>query len=195
MGGLAILILAAGRSSRMQGTDKLLLDVDGVPLLRHIATEGVNTGLPVMVTVPATGAEARRAVLRDLPVTCVTVADPDAGMAASMASGIAALPTESTGVLLVLGDMPDLTTTDMRALADAFDGSTILRATDVDGVPGHPVVFPARLFDAIKRLSGDQGAQSLLRRENVKLVALPGKRATTDLDTPENWARWRNRKS
>mgnify|MGYP006184317219 CR=1 FL=1 len=43
-------------------------------------------------------------------------------------------------------------------------------------------------------LSGsDEGARSVLvrHRARLRLVPLPGHHATTDLDTPEDWAAWR----
>jgi CTP:molybdopterin cytidylyltransferase MocA len=40
-------------------------------------------------------------------------------------------------------------------------------------------------------LSGDEGARAILRRHPPRLLALPGRHAVTDLDTPEDWARWR----
>jgi CTP:molybdopterin cytidylyltransferase MocA len=60
-------------------------------------------------------------------------------------------------------------------------------------MPGHPVLFPARLRPALLRLKGDQGARDILRTEADQILPLPlpGSRAVTDLDTPEDWAAWR----
>lgn len=114
-------------------------------------------------------------------------------MSASLGAGIAALPTGSSGVMLVLGDMPEVTGRDMADLVAAFDaagGDVVIRACDADGTPGHPVVFPARLFGELAGLTGDRGAKQILRDEDVRLVSLPGRHATLDLDTPEEWAEW-----
>lgn len=192
MSGLAILILAAGRSSRMRGADKLLEPVQGRPLIRHLAEQARQLDLPVLITVPRDEVW-RRAALAGLDVALVDVDDPGAGMAASLAAGITALPADRTGVMLVLGDMPEITGADMALLAEAFaraGGATISRGASADGAPGHPVVFPARLFADLSRLTGDSGARDILATEDVQLVQLPGQHAVIDLDTPEDWARW-----
>jgi CTP:molybdopterin cytidylyltransferase MocA len=75
--------------------------------------------------------------------------------------------------------------------AQARHPDRILRATGSDGRPGQPVLFPPRLVPRFADLSGDEGARRLLPGEPLVPVLLPGTRALTDLDTPEDWAVWR----
>ena len=67
------------------------------------------------------------------------------------------------------------------------------RATDANGTPGHPVIFPADLRTEFASLHADAGARALLQRHSprIRLIALPDHHATLDLDTPEAWAEWR----
>ncbi|WP_103333612.1 nucleotidyltransferase family protein [Pseudotabrizicola formosa] len=191
---LQILILAAGASRRMRGTDKLLQPVAGQPLLRHIAGQALATGLAVTVTLPP-DRPARAAALSGLPIRHIPVADAQDGLAQSLRAGLASLPPQQA-VMVLLADLPEITTADLmqmaRAYADAPD--QILRATDASGQPGHPVIFPASLRAELMQLSGDDGARALLRRHAglLRLIALPDRHATTDLDTPEDWATWRS---
>lgn len=192
---LAILILAAGASSRMKGADKLLQQIDGQPLLRRLAEAARGTECPVLVTLPAAPGP-RQAVLADLPLTPVAVPDAALGMAHSIRAGIAALPDGCAAAMILPADMPEIDAQDLRRMRDIWRGAApdaLLRATSAEGKPGHPVIFPARCFEALKNLQGDQGARSLLRHPDDKplLVALPGNHALTDLDTPQDWARWR----
>ncbi|MCG6902846.1 MAG: nucleotidyltransferase family protein [Rhodobacter sp.] len=188
---VTILVLAAGASSRMRGADKLLQMVDGVALLRRQVQAALDTGAPVLVALP-TDRPVRRAALDGLAVNTIEVSDADAGMSASIRAGVAALSAATRGVAILPADMPELTTQDLAAVLAAFAdaGGAVVRATSAAGDAGHPVVFPARLFDALKDLHGDQGARALLRDEAIVLVALPARHATTDLDTPEDWAAW-----
>ncbi len=191
---VAILILAAGASSRMRGADKLLQPVDGRPLLAERAAAARTTGAPVFVALPARDAAPERwRAVDGLGVTCLEVSDAASGMAASLRAGVGALPDQTAGVVILLADMPEITSDDLAALIAGADGATILRGAGADGTPGHPVLFPARDFAALRALDGDRGARDLLRRERgrVRLVPLPGAHALTDLDTPEDWARWR----
>ena len=82
---------------------------------------------------------------------------------------------------------------DLMLLIAAFlaEPNAALRAATEDGLPGHPVMFPRRLFGELGILGGDEGARHVLADEEVSLLPLPGNRAITDLDTPEDWAEWR----
>ncbi|KPD12374.1 NTP transferase domain-containing protein [Phaeobacter sp. 11ANDIMAR09] len=190
MSNMAILLLAAGASSRMKGRDKLMEPVQGMPLLNLICRRASQTGLPCYVTVPTLDHPRVSAT-----GTARVVAVPDAseGMSASIRAGVRALEENIEAVMILPCDMPELQTEDFSTLANRFRGaaSPVLRATSSDGTPGHPVLFPRRCFAELSQITGDQGARILLRDQEVELIALPGQRALTDLDTPEAWARWR----
>lgn len=191
---LPVLILAAGASSRMGGRDKLMEQVEGASLLLGRVRAALGTGQPVVVTLPARADFPERwTAIAEAPVAAVEVAEAARGMAHSLAAGIAALPEGAVGAMVLLADMPDITTQDMRRMLEAFDGETILRGATADGLAGHPVVFPARDFAALRSLEGDQGAKTLLHdnADRQRPVVLPGAHARVDLDTPEDWARWR----
>lgn len=190
---LSILILAAGTSSRMRGTDKLMQPVGGQPLIRRVVQTAIATGLPVRVTLNA-AFPARRAVLSDLPATLIATADHQ--MSASIKAGVASLT--HSAVLLLLADMPDLTGDDLTTMIHAHFQTPhqILRATSASGKPGHPVILPAALIGELDGLEGDEGARKLLLHHQsiTRLIALPDQHATTDLDTPEDWAVWASRR-
>lgn len=196
MNSVAILIPAAGRSARMRGRDKLLEPVDGVPLLRRQADIARRTGAPVMVTLPPAHA-ARLAVLAGLDGVHITpLPEAGEGIAASIRAGAGwAREIGAQGLMVLLADLPEICTDDLHAMMRGFAAApnTPLRATDASGLPGHPVILPERLYPALAGLSGDRGAGALLKRERPAEIALPGRRATTDLDTPEDWTTWRTR--
>ncbi|MDR5651274.1 nucleotidyltransferase family protein [Ruixingdingia sedimenti] len=192
--GLAVLIPAAGASARMRGGDKLMEVVEGAPLIARMARRALAAGLPVLVTLPP-GRPARAAALAGIAVETLVVADAAEGLSASIRAGIAALAPRAAAVMVLLADLPDITTEDLAQMAAAHAAApdAILRGAAADGTPGHPVIFPARLFPALRALTGDAGARDLLRAlgPEVRPVPLPGRHAVTDLDTPEDWARWR----
>lgn len=188
-----IALPAAGAASRMRGTDKLLLDVGGEPLLRHAARAALVSGCPVAVTLRPDD-DARRDALSGVPVTLLTVANASDGMAGSIRAAVTWAQGRGAAALMVhLPDMPDITATDIAALiaAHATTPGSVLRAASADGQAGNPVILPCRLFDALHNVSGDTGARAVLSREKPRLHPLPGQRALTDLDTPEAWAAWR----
>jgi len=188
-----VLLLAAGSSSRMRGGDKLLEPVAGRPLLAQVAQAAIGTGVPVTVALPP-DRPARAAALQGLALRPVTVPNPQDGMAESLKAGLAGIPA-AAGVMLLLADLPEITTQDLRRILDCWqeEPQAILRGAAADGTPGHPVCFPPDLRDDLMTLKGDEGAKSVLvrHRARLRLVPLPGHHATTDLDTPEDWAAWR----
>lgn len=188
-----ILILAAGESSRMAPRDKLLEPVGGIPLLRHATLNAVATGLRVLVTL-APDRPLRAAVLADLDVQKVVVDNAVQGMSVSLKAGLAATHTQ-TPVMLLLADLPDLTAADLSNTLTAWREcpDLILRGTDRGGRPGHPVCFPPWAKPALLGLTADQGARDFLKsaQARTRFLPLPDHHATTDLDTPEDWARWR----
>lgn len=191
---LAIIIPAAGASARMGGRDKLMEVVDGQPLLLRQVTRALATGAPVYVTTRADRPE-RITALDHSAARLVHVATPDEGLAASIRAGIAALPVSVSAAMILLPDLPDIDTSNMRAMITAHnrDPQLILRATTEDGTPGHPTVFPRLFFADLAKITGDRGAQALLKTTKFTPVPLQGQRALTDLDTPQDWKIWRAR--
>ncbi|QYK40118.1 MAG: nucleotidyltransferase family protein [Paracoccaceae bacterium] len=193
---VAILILAAGASSRMRGRDKLLERVGGQPVLRHVAQQAVATGAPTVVIVPPDRPE-RAAVLADLAVTVAVAKDARLGMTASLRRGLAVAAPGAAGVMILPADMPAITSRDLAVMCAAFAEAPgmILRGSTADGQPGHPVIFPADLVPALMALSGDEGGRSVIaaHRDRLRPVVLPGDHAILDLDTPEDWAAFRDR--
>ncbi|MFZ5961527.1 nucleotidyltransferase family protein [Thalassococcus sp. BH17M4-6] len=192
---VAILIPAAGFGTRMRGPDKLLQPIDGVPLIRRQVQRALGAAHHVVVTLPSTDGPRAQA-LAGMPIRMVPVPDAADGMAASIRRGVATLPTGTSAVVIAPADMPDLTQDDFAAVIAGFRAmpqATLQQGTAADGTPGHPVLFPADCFVALRQLCGDSGARDILRANAHRLrhVALPGRHALTDLDTPEAWAAWR----
>jgi CTP:molybdopterin cytidylyltransferase MocA len=191
---IAILILAAGASSRMRGGDKLLEEVEGQPLLLKMASQACAVSKTVLICLRPTDT-TRRVVLQGLACGIVEVPDASEGMAHSLRAGIADLPENCSAVMVIPADMPDLTQSDFETIAHAHQVApdAIIRATSADNRPGHPVLFPVRLFKKLRGLAGDVGAKEVLKRNapSVRLVKLPNEHALTDLDTPEAWRTWR----
>lgn len=191
-----ILIPAAGFSRRMRGADKLLEPVDGVALLTRQARAALATGARVIVTLPPEPGP-RDAALAGLALTRIRVADAAEGMAASIRAGVAALEPGTRALMILLADLPEIEAADLAGLltAQTETPGAILRAASEDGQPGHPVVFPPDLFAELAQVTGDEGARRVVaaHRDRLRDLHLPGARAITDLDTPEDWAAWRAR--
>lgn len=188
-----ILILAAGTSSRMRGADKLLQEVDGVPLLVRTARRAEASGYPVLVAIPGPSHPRYRA-LKHENVVCFDVPEAPEGIGGTLRGAVKRLPP-CEAFMVMLADMPMIETSDITRLFDAYrNGSNarIVQATTEDGQPGHPIVFDARLRDRFENCAGDDGAKPIIAAHigQTHRISLAGNRARFDLDTPDDWKNW-----
>lgn len=182
------LVLAAGRSSRMGGPNKLMAEFEGMPLVRRTVERALASAANGVLVVTGHQADRVRAAVENLPVTLADNADFATGLASSLKVGIAALPDAAAGVLIALGDMPGLSTGDLDRMISAFQragGRAIVRATH-NGKRGNPVILPSSMFGAVKSLEGDTGARHLVESGLAKVIDVElGPAASIDIDTPE----------
>jgi molybdenum cofactor cytidylyltransferase len=186
---IAALVLAAGRSSRMGGPNKLLAEIGGRPLVRIAVEEALASQARPVIVVTGHQRERVEAALADLPVDFVHNPYFADGLGTSLKTGIAALPAQSDGVIVCLGDMPQVDAAMINRLIGAIDpakGALIAMPT-IEGQRGNPVVWSRRFFPDLMAVEGDVGARYLIGRytEAVAEVPLSGKAALTDVDTPE----------
>ena len=194
---IPILILAAGESRRMRGLDKLAEPVGGQPLLRRIAAEAVRVA-PTFVALHHR-ADERLTLLDGLTVTALSVPEAAEGQSGTLRGAVARLP-ECDAFLVVLADLPEITGDDMARIIAARQSqpdALIWRGAMPDGRPGHPVLFDASLRPQFADLQGDDGAGAIVRplRDRTVLLRFADDRARLDLDTPEDWEAYRNRKT
>ena len=193
---IAGLVLAAGRSSRM-GRNKLLLDLNGKPILVHVVDQALNAGLSEIVIVTGHQASKVRAVLGDRPVKVIEAREHRLGMSASLKAGLRALSPKSEAALVMLGDMPQVSAALMRRLIGAYnpiEGRSIVLPT-LEGKRGNPVLFDRRYFDEMLALEGDVGARHLIGEhdDQVAEVAVEDPGVFADVDTPEAYDQLRGR--
>ncbi|WP_338811397.1 nucleotidyltransferase family protein (plasmid) [Agrobacterium leguminum] len=184
-------LLAAGRSSRMgkAGASKLLAEFDGIALVRRSAQVALGSTADTVIVVTGHHRLEIEAALDGLGVECVKNPIFEHGMATSLAAGIircGALGADA--VLVMLADMPGLTSDDLNRLIAAFciaDGEVVVRAMG-DGKPGSPVILPKSLFEAVVQLEGDVGARRIIETSSLPIVYVEiGEAALLDVDTPE----------
>jgi molybdenum cofactor cytidylyltransferase len=195
MNDTPILILAAGQSSRMRGTDKLAQQVDGTPLLTRIASLARSNSSCVFIALP-NHAHPRHALIKGLDVSPLILPEAAEGMSGTLRAGVAALPI-CERFMVLLADLPDLTADDLATVLAApkiAPSALIWRGATDSGKPGHPILFDASLRPRFALLHGDGGGESLVAplHQHTYLVPLPGNRARCDLDTPEDWVAWHN---
>ncbi len=180
-------VLAAGRSTRMGDVNKLTKIWRGQALVSHVVKAARSSSLGNIVVV--TGHQKEK-VAQYLENGILTADNPEfsSGMASSLRVGTQmALEMKADAALILLGDMPLVSTAHIEALIAAFNeqsGQSIVQAS-CQGKPGNPVLFPSALFPELLSLAGDSGARDLIKRhlDHHVLVEI-GEAAARDFDTP-----------
>jgi len=190
-GKLVTVILAAGQARRMgEGRPhKLLAEFGGVPLIRRSVMTAIGSRSASVIVVTGHRKSEIESALSGLDVTIAHNPDYASGMASSLATGFSVEHArDADGILVMLADMPGVSSDDLDKLMAAFrqsDGQSIIRAVS-RGKRGNPVILPKSLFDAVLRLEGDVGARHIIETSGVPVVDIDiGDAAHLDVDTPE----------
>ncbi|MGF7163421.1 molybdenum cofactor cytidylyltransferase [Rhodoligotrophos appendicifer] len=185
---VASIVLAAGRSTRMEGANKLLEPVDGKVMVRRVVEAALASRAAPVLVILGHQSERVRAALAELDVMFVENSAFSEGLSSSLKSGIAALPTGVDAALVCLGDMPFVTASHLDRLIAGFspsDGRSICVSVS-QGKRGNPVLWGADYFSDIQELRGDIGAKHLMSRYASEVCEIEMDDAVLiDLDTPE----------
>ena len=165
-------LLAAGRSERMGRNNKLLLNVDGIPLVRKSAINILNSNVKFMTVV--TGFDENKIVnaLSGLNVNFVKNINFREGLSSSLKAGLANIIPTPSAVIICLADMPKIQPEHINQLIENFDplkGWEICIPTN-NGKRGNPVLIGSRFFPYIFETSGDFGAKQVMKQHSDKIV-------------------------
>jgi len=186
---VAAIILAAGRSTRMGGPNKLLQTYHGRALVRIAAEAALASRASRVVVVTGHQEAAVREALQGLAVEFAHNPAYAEGLSSSVGTGVAALPASADAAVICLGDMPLVGPAVIDQLIDAFDppSGAVIAVPVHDGQRGNPVLWARRFFDDLKTLTGDSGARQILTAYADGVVEVPVADLSTniDVDTPE----------
>jgi CTP:molybdopterin cytidylyltransferase MocA len=187
---VAGLVLAAGAGSRMKeaAEDKLLLDYDGVPLVRYAVSAAAEGGCQGVWAVYSRPEVAR--VLEGY-ATCLHNPDAARGQASSLRLGLENLPPTAAGAMILLGDQPlvGARTVEMLLRTWRREDARPAVAASYGGEWRPPVVVERPLWPRLMELQGDAGARQLFGPEPGLLDTVPASGLPDDVDTPDDYAR------
>lgn len=182
------IVLAAGSSTRF-GRTKQLEPFEGVSLVAGAMrkVESVCGARSVLVT----GKD-----WQEVTATCAPLAgyfvinnDYEQGLASSIACGVRAVAESADAILLMLADLPLVTTEHLTNLVNAWaDSPQTIVASAFEDTLGPPIVFPKADFDALLRLTGDRGARPIIDANTARVQAIACEEAAFDIDRPEDLA-------
>ena len=182
---VAGIILAAGSSSRF-GSPKQLLPWRGTSVLNSVVDVAIQTGLSPVIIVLGANADLIEPELLD---GCFVVRNDkwSLGQSSSIRVGLAELPEDTEGVLILLGDQPQIN--------PHFCGSIIHKGLDsgkitipyVNDRRANPVFFPKHTVDRLGEVTGDRGGRAIFSEFQVELLPWLDDCMAMDIDTPEDY--------
>lgn len=180
------IILAAGQSSRYGHRNKLLEQVDNIPLIRHVVHTTQQSLINDMIAV--TGYENER-INRAIGDQCSTILNEDyqQGQSTSIACGInVAQNRDVDAAVILLGDMPKVSPDSINELIYAYDTTEYdILAASYNHQRGNPVLFDNAYFSELYDITGDTGGKDILfDNEDAALVETNDSGVLLDIDKP-----------
>jgi len=193
---ISAIVLAAGKSRRM-GVEKLLLPLEGKPLVAHIVDEVLESPVDeVLVVVGSNQAQIEQA-LSGRRARLIVSPDARGEMLSSVRCGVAAASEECQAALVVLGDQPGISAGLIADLVRAFrSGGKGIVAPAYGGKRGHPILFSMKYRDEVLSSYDDVGLRGLSRAHPGDVLEIPASTADVleDIDVPEDYRRLLRRK-
>ncbi len=180
-------LLAAGMGTRFEGGNKLLAEIDGVPLVRQAAEPLVESSLDGVVAVLGHESETVADALDGLDPTTRYNPEYAEGQSTSVAVGVeAARERDWDAAVFALGDMPAVDPETVETLLSAYtDGEGTVLAPAYEGQRGNPVLFDSEHFEALGDVTGDRGGRDIVEDVGT-LVPVDDPGVRRDIDRRED---------
>lgn len=188
---VSAVLLAAGESRRMQGSNKLSLHIDGIPLLRHTVQMLLDSRLHELVVVLGHEADTLIPLVESLPATLVHNENYREGQMTSVHKGLASLRQACDAVMVCLADQPLLMPEDINNLIDAFakHGSSSVLVPTYQGKRGNPIILADKHREVILSGKHNLGCKRFIERnpQLVTTIEMPTNHVVIDMDTLEDY--------
>ena len=186
---LALIMLAAGNSRRF-GSNKLMYQVEGKTMYRHVLEElqkaaaKMQNGRIVVVT-QEKFAEIIDAA-KEIGAEALINSQPERGISSSMQIGLESAK-DADACLFTVSDQPWLTAETIIALYDAFQSENKGMACTIRGEKtGNPCIFSKKYYRELMEITGDKGGKQIIKRypEDVTYLKISDERELQDVDVP-----------
>lgn len=184
---IAAIILAAGQSRRMGELNKMTVKLSGKPMVRHVGEAVCHSSITSACVITGHNPDEVTDALQGLAIINHHNPDYEQGLSTSIACGIKALNDDVSSALIVLGDMPFVTSDMIDLLAKtASENPDHIIVSTHEGKRGNPVLWPRAFFEELCAIQGDVGARHIMAANQDRVIEVElGEAARLDLDTQE----------
>lgn len=185
-----MIVLAAGKSVRMHGKNKLLAKVDGTEMIRRVVQAALESKVDEVIVVLGGEADKVQKVLTDLPCRLVVNKKYEDGQSSSVKVGLGEVSPMTRAVLVLPGDVAMIDFRSINVVIEEYERekrSIVIAAHK--GQAGHPILFDKHLFSEIEQIDEQTfGLKAVVKRHEgeVCLVDTGSSNALKDVDTPED---------
>ena len=190
MNNTAIIILAAGSSSRF-GSVKQLLHFNNKTLLQHVIDEAIDAGAEPVIVITGANADEVEKEIKNKKVEFVFNKSWKEGMASSIAAGVKkaiTLINDIEKIIITVSDQPFVSSTLFKQLYQTQEKNVqqIVACSYADTI-GTPVLFTQNYFDALMSLEGEEGAKKILKANNSDVATIDFPQGAIDIDTQKDY--------
>jgi len=187
---ISLIILAAGKSTRMEGQNKLLAIIQGKPIIRHVVEAALNSKVNETIVVLGWEETKVREVLADLHCRLIVNREFENGQSSSLKAGLKEIDQETRAVLILPGDMAKIDSLSINKVVDSYilNGGTIIVAAH-NGKHGHPILLDRKLFGDMAQVTEETyGLKSIVKNheDKVRLVEVDTDNVLRDVDTSDD---------
>jgi len=184
---IAIVILSAGRSTRM-GTAKQLLAIGDTTLLGLSIIHAQKCNANQVICVLGADAEIIKDSISSYEIDIITNYNHKEGLSSSIVESVNYLENKNIdAVLIMLADQPKVDSKYLNLLIDSFEKNpTKITASAYDQNIGVPAIFPKKHFKQLQKLKGDKGAKDFLNAHYKEIISIRNEKLI-DIDTKEDY--------
>lgn len=182
---VSAIILAAGSSTRM-GSSKQLLRWGEETLLTHAVKTAIDSRVGHVYVVLGSNEGEHRKAIGKLPVTIVSNPGWQKGMGSSLKAGLSAAKETSDAVLIMVCDMPFVTSQHLNNLIEHFTNTRLpVTASKYRDTVGVPAIFAKEVFNELSEIGDGEGARKIIaKHQDAGLIHLG---SPADIDTPDDY--------
>ena len=169
---ISAILLAAGKSERMNGENKLLKEINGIPLISHSIRNILDSSIDELIIVLGYQNEITEKIIdKNEKIKFVFNKDFNSGMASSIKTGIKNLSKKTQAFFVCLADMPMVNKDIYNELIKHVNYKEIIIPT-YKKQQGNPILFSIAMKDEIMNIKGDLGAKEILKKNKEKIFNL-----------------------
>jgi len=187
---LSLIVLAAGKSTRMRGRNKLLVKVESRPIIRGVVEAGLKSKVDEVIVVLGWEADKIQKALDDLPCRFVVNKDYEKGQSSSVKAGLREVGGATQAILILPGDVAMIDASSINLVINEYARlkHPIIVAAHKSR-PGHPILLDRQLFKEIEQIDEQSfGLKAVVKKHEgaVRFVEAGSSNVLRDVDTPED---------